>query len=144
MTEMTPRPYANLRRLVAQPMTPLSLPRPPLAAKGKATAQNPATTSSPLGTRPDPFNVTSSPGKVEMSKEHTPKRGVPQSSLPKKRKRIDENDENAKPSTTPSPGEAGKKRLEDYSAYKGRGRYKVETVYVLSLKWRQMTLLSPR
>ncbi|KAI0357674.1 hypothetical protein OH77DRAFT_1519049 [Trametes cingulata] len=118
-TDMTPKPQpAHIR--TAQLWTPVSAARPQQALKAKANARSSpeaVDSSSASSSAADPFRaapVAALPG----AKTRLP--DTPVSLGPRKGKeRLAQNNENAAPSTSD-----GKKYPADYSAFKGRGRYK--------------------
>ncbi|KAI0363977.1 hypothetical protein BV20DRAFT_1061585 [Pilatotrama ljubarskyi] len=115
--DMTPKPQAALLR-TGQLWTPISVARPQQAIKGKLGGRSsPQKAVSPMASSSmDPFR--SAPAAlVPGTKSHLP--DTPVSLGPRKGKeRLEQNNENDVPSTS-----GGRKYPEDYSAFKGRGRY---------------------
>ncbi|EIW53282.1 uncharacterized protein TRAVEDRAFT_154675 [Trametes versicolor FP-101664 SS1] len=127
ISDMTPKTRPTVQQAV-QLFTPVSVVRPQKGLKGKgkgkgrSSSENRPPPSS--STASDPFHPPLPPAEQEDIKPVLPE--TPVSLGPRKAqervvaegRKTEPNDENAAPSTSD-----GKKRLNDYSAFKGRGRY---------------------
>ncbi|KAI0332186.1 hypothetical protein GY45DRAFT_1321215 [Cubamyces sp. BRFM 1775] len=125
-TDMTPKPHPAVRR-AGQLWTPISVARPQQGAKGKREPEGKEKSHSRSESASDPFRLTAPTPAPRATKVRLP--DTPVSLGPKKGKErmIEEDKENGEdaedgvPST--SAGPSGTKALDDYTPFKGRGRY---------------------
>ncbi|KAI0672204.1 DNA repair protein endonuclease SAE2/CtIP C-terminus-domain-containing protein [Trametes maxima] len=120
---MTPKSHPTVRR-AAQLWTPLTATRPKQKPQGEAkenikASSDDEASSSTTAASGDPFRSVLPPPPSRLPE--TPMSLAPKKGKGRMVKEEDEGDENSAPSTSTSS--ESKKGLQDYSAYKGRGRY---------------------
>ncbi|KAI8989045.1 DNA repair protein endonuclease SAE2/CtIP C-terminus-domain-containing protein [Trametes punicea] len=127
-SDTTPKPRPTVQR-IGQLWTPVSATRPQQASKGKSKASKPTSgTSPPASVAGDPFL----PGVRTPSPQETRPPSLPETPIsPRKRKgkgrMIQEDKENGDGNENAAPTTAsstfGRGTPQDYSVFKGRGRY---------------------
>lgn len=134
ISDMTPKTRPTTRQ-AAQLFTPVSVVRPQQGLKGKGKGKRSSSENTPplsSSTASDLFHPPLPPAEQEDVKLVLPETLVSLGPRKAQERAIAEgrktspNDENAAPSTS-----EGKKRPNDYSAFKGRGRYGEEQRYAL-------------